>query len=103
MLETEPQEKWTGAERAEFEVSKSRRTRQMLRSALLATVIFAATVLAIIPFLEGHSLHSHWETVGKYLVLLAMAELLWFVLRWGYVWSSWQSARETLRETRDED
>jgi len=37
----------------------------MLKMALWATATFAVTTLAIIPFSEGHSLHSHWDIVGK--------------------------------------
>ena len=51
--------------------------------------------------LYGHSLHIYWETVGKYLVILAMGELLWIVLWWGFVYASWQSAREIRRERAD--
>ncbi len=98
MFGAEPQKKWTAEEASEFEAYAAKRLHRMLVPALWATAIFAATVLSIGPFLHGHPLHAHWETVGKTLLLLAMVELLWFVLRWGYVYSAWQSARETRRE-----
>jgi hypothetical protein len=101
MFGAEPQEKWTKAEAAEFEVYAAERLHRMLVHALCATAIFTATVLAIWPFLAGHSLHAHWEVIGKNLLLLAMAELIWFVLRWGYVYSAWQAARETRKEMGD--
>jgi len=101
MFGAEPQEKWTVEEAAEFDQYAAGRLRRMLVPALWATAIFGATVLAIGPFLYGHSLHAHWETVGKNLLRLAMLELPWFVLRWGYVYSAWQSARETRKEMGD--
>ena len=66
-----------------------------------ATAVFIGTLLTVTPFLYGHSLHIYWEKVGKYLVILAMGELLWFVLWWGFVYASWQSAREIRREMAD--
>ncbi len=73
----------------------------MLKRAIWATAIFAITVLAIGPFLSGHSLHAHWARVGQNLLLLALGELFWIVLRWGSVYASWQSAREVRREMAD--
>lgn len=35
---------------------------------------------AVYPFLKGHVLHSHWQSFGKYLVLLSMFLLLPFVI-----------------------
>jgi hypothetical protein len=101
MFGAEPQERWTKEEAAEFDEYAAKTLRRMLVYALWTTGIFAATVLAIGPFLYGHSLHAHFESVGRPLLLLAMAELLYFVLRWGYVYSAWQSARETREEMGD--
>jgi len=101
MFGAEPQPNWTVEGKAEFEAYASEQTRRMMRSALIASAFFLATILGVIPFLAGHAFHAHWERVGKYLLLLAMAELLWFVCRWGMVYSAWQSAREVRNETRD--
>lgn len=43
-------------------------------------------ILCIGPFLYGHSLHHYWEMIGKYLLMLAVGLLLWFVLKAGAVW-----------------
>ncbi len=51
MFGAEPQEKWTVAEAAEFDEYAAKRLRRMLVAALWATGVFAATVLAIGPFL----------------------------------------------------
>ena len=101
MFGAEPQEKWTAQEAVEFEAHAAERLHCMLKRAIWATAIFAITVLAIGPFLSGHSLHAHWARVGQNLLLLALGELFWIVLRWGSVYASWQSAREVRREMAD--
>lgn len=54
----------------------ARTTQLWNRRALIATVAFVGSCGAVYPFLEGHALHDHWETVGKYLLLVAMALLV---------------------------
>ena len=44
--------------------------------AIYAGAAFALSCAAVYPFLYGHSLHTHWESFGKYLVLLCMALLI---------------------------
>ena len=46
------------------------------RRALYAVSAFVLSCAAVYPFLKGHLLHSHWESLGKYLVLLCMGLLL---------------------------
>ena len=101
MFGAEPLEKWTKEEAAEFETYASEQLRRMQVRALWATAVFALTLFATKPFLAGHSLHAHWIPVGQNLVLVAMCELPWIVLRWGYVYSAWQSAREVRYEMKD--
>ena len=71
MFGAEPQEKWTAQGAAEFEVYAAERLHRMMKRAIRATAIFAATLFAIGPFLSGHSLHAHWARVGQDLLLLA--------------------------------
>lgn len=101
MFGAEPQERWTLQEAAEFEAYAAERLHRMLRRAIWATTVFAATVLAVGPFLSGHSLHSHWARVGQNILLLALGELLWIVLWWGNVYAAWQSARDVRQEMAD--
>jgi small-conductance mechanosensitive channel len=101
MFGVEPQEKWTKEEAAAFDAHAAKRLNRMLVHALWATAVFVATALATGPFLAGHSLHAHWETIGKNLLLLALVEWFWVVLRWGYVYSARQAARETRQEMGD--
>lgn len=48
---------------------------------------------SVVPFLYGHPLHSHWESFGKYLVLLSMALLIPFVICVGIAINSWTYLR----------
>jgi hypothetical protein len=59
--------------RGEF---KTRRKR-----AILATVALVASSASVIPFLAGQPLYAYWESIGKYLLILAMA----LVVVWGYL------------------
>ncbi len=101
MFNVEPQEQWNANEAAEFEEYVQARHRKMRRAAIWAGAALLLNLLCIDPFLYGHSLHRYWDTTGKYLLLLAMAVFLWFVLRVAFVWTSWQSARDTRREFGD--
>ena len=101
MFNVEPQEHWDAKEAAEFEEYVAKRQKKLNREAIWAGAVLLLDILCVVPFLYGHSLHRYWEAIGKYLLLLAMALFLWFVLRVGNAWSSWQSARETRREFGD--
>jgi hypothetical protein len=101
MFNVEPQEHWTVEEKTEFEEHVRCRHKKVLRDAAWATAALAINIFCLIPFLYGHSLHRYWDVFGKYLLLLALGLFLWFVLKAGLVWSSWQSARETRKEYGD--
>lgn len=64
------------------------------RRSLYSTVALVLTCASIYPFLAGHSLHAYWEPFGKYLVFVAMALLVVFVLCTGFFYSSWQALRD---------
>jgi hypothetical protein len=70
----------------------SPRLEQWKKRALYASIAFFLSCAAVSPFLYGQPLHSHWESFGKYLVLLSMALLLPFVycvtmtfIEWNYL------------------
>lgn len=48
--------------------------------AVLATGAFVLSCALVLPFLDGHSQHAHWESVGKNLLLLSMALFVPFVV-----------------------
>jgi len=93
----EPPLKLNREELKEFDEYAAARLKVSVIAALKAFALLAINILCIVPFLAGYWLHSYWGT-AKFLVLLAMAFFLWFVLKMGGVWASWQSARETRRE-----
>jgi hypothetical protein len=72
--------------------------RQLLRhrrnQAVYATAAFFLSCASVSPFLEGHSLHTHWESFGKYLVLLSMGLLLVFVFYVGRAFNAWLFVRD---------
>ncbi len=47
--------------------------------------------LFVVPFLAGHSLHSHWDSFGKYLVLLSMTLLLIATYCAALWWIAWRA------------
>ncbi len=49
------------------------------KRALYAGAAFVLSCAAVSPFLKGHALHNHWESFGKYLVLVSMFLLLPFI------------------------
>jgi hypothetical protein len=61
---------------------------------LYSTAALVLTCAFIYPFLAGHPLHEYWESFGKYLIFVAMALLVVFVLCTGF----WYSARQALRD-----
>jgi hypothetical protein len=96
----EPQDPWTPEEKKEFEEHASARLRACTSSALKAAGALSINIAIITPFLAGHRFHYLWN-FAQYLLFTAMGLLLWFVLRAGSVWASWQSSRETRQEFED--
>jgi O-antigen/teichoic acid export membrane protein len=56
---------------------QERQIKRQLRKWVLATALLGialtATCGGLVPFLAGHSLHQHWDAIGKKVLLLAMA------------------------------
>jgi hypothetical protein len=72
--------------------------KQLLRlrrkQAINATAAFFLSCASVTPFLEGHSLHTHWESFGKYLVLLSMGLLIVFIFFVGRAYNAWLFVRD---------
>jgi hypothetical protein len=64
------------------------------RRSLYSTAALVLTCAFIYPFLAGHPLHGYWESFGKYLIFVAMAFLIVFVLCTGLFYSAWQALRD---------
>jgi hypothetical protein len=64
------------------------------KRALYAAVAFSFSCALVYPFLAGQALHAHWESLGKYLLLLSMALLPVFACSAGAWWSAWNQFRD---------
>jgi hypothetical protein len=72
------------------------------RMTLFGVALFLSS-LSVVPFLYGHSLHSHWETTGKYLVILSMCLLSLFGGTSWLTYNFWVYAREIERTEKRPD
>jgi hypothetical protein len=66
---------------------------------LYATSAFLLSCASVYPFLEGHALHNHWNSIGS-LVLLSMGLLLVFVLCNAFWYNAWQALRDVEKGRR---
>jgi hypothetical protein len=92
ILKTE--ETYSDAEIAE-EIEHARAyLRRCLRRFLYSIVGFTLCCTIIVPFLAGHSLHAHWDKIGKYFLFVAMGVWLAVVISGGMLWSGWKYVRD---------
>jgi len=78
------------------EEAEARTATKLKRFCIAATVsgaLLILTVVAVIPFLAGHSLHEQWENIGQYLVMLAMGLLSVFVFSAALTFGLWRYSR----------
>jgi hypothetical protein len=68
------------------------------RRALYSSGALVLSCGLVYPFLEGHWLHSRWESFGKYLLSLPMVLLLVFLYCNGLWWGAWRARRDLERE-----
>jgi hypothetical protein len=64
------------------------------KRALCSAVAFFLSCAFVHPFLAGQALHAHWESFGKYLLLLSMALLPAFACSVGLWWTAWKQLRD---------
>jgi hypothetical protein len=64
------------------------------KRSIYSTVALLLSCASVYPFLEGHTLHQHWESLGKYLIFVSMALLVVWVYCAGLWWSAWQALRD---------
>jgi hypothetical protein len=60
-------------------------------------IAFFLSCASVAPFLYGHSLHVYWESLGKYLVLLAMGLLVVFVYCAAFWYNAWMALRDVTK------
>jgi hypothetical protein len=79
----------------------ARRLLKWRKATTVLGVALAANILAVIPFLAGHSLHKQWESVGKNVLASAMALFLAFVYvggNYSTFWSYLRNVKKTHKE-----
>lgn len=64
------------------------------RRGIYSTVIFFVSCACVFPFLEGHFLHTYWDSFGKYLILVSLALLLVFVYCTSLWWGAWRALKD---------
>ena len=95
---TSQEEQLTEAEKENVK-ENARERLNIWRSRFLSSgVVFLLSCASVYPFLYGHSLHSYWESFGKYLVLLSMGLLLPFVYCGATTWMAWMWLRDLERD-----
>ena len=53
--------------------------RMHKKRSLIASIALLLSAASVVPFVEGQPLYSYWESVGKYLLILAIV----MVVIWG--------------------
>jgi hypothetical protein len=86
------------SERAAVEQNARVRLRVCRRRALYATGAFLLSCASVYPFLSGHWLHSYWESVGKFLLLLSLALMLVSLYGILLLWGAWRLLRDLKSE-----
>jgi hypothetical protein len=59
-------------EDARLEATIGQRISNWKRATVSLGLALLASIAAVVPFLDGHPLHKHWDALGKYIVLLSM-------------------------------
>lgn len=80
------------ASKEEIEGAKDdarRYLRARTKWAIYGAVAFFLSCASVIPFLYGHPLHAHWESFGKFFLLLSMTLLIPFGVTVGSAISAW--------------
>jgi hypothetical protein len=79
----------------ESEARAERTFRSWKRATMFVGMLLVASMAALVPFLAGHSLHSHWEKTGKKILLLSMGLYGAFAYTAGHTWIEyWYGLRE---------
>lgn len=81
-------------ELAELRQYAGKRIRLWRKRALYSTLALTLSCASVYPFLAGHALYEHWDSLARYLVLLSMGLLLVFVFSIATWYSAWQALRD---------
>jgi hypothetical protein len=81
-------------EDAELEAKIQESVRKWRRVMMCLGLALLASIVSLVPFLAGDSLHSHWDTVGKKILLLCMFLLPAFMYAAGITYTRWSYLRD---------
>jgi hypothetical protein len=70
------------------------RLRVWRKRSLYAAIALLFSFALVHPFLEGHALHAYWDSLGKYLIIVAMICFVPFVYCLLLLWGAWTSMRD---------
>jgi hypothetical protein len=73
----------------EQEARLEERLRKWKRGAAGLGIGLATSVVMIVPFLKGHSLHDQWDSIGKKILVLSMCLLVGFMYSAGITYTCW--------------
>jgi hypothetical protein len=76
--------------------TEARMRKWTIATALVAAVLVGSTC-SVIPFLAGHELHARFDSVGKYLLYLAMVSWIAFLWIAANTFIMWYSSRRIRR------
>jgi len=83
---------------AEVRTQATEFLRRRSRNALYATVAFVLSCFTVMLFLAGFPLHSYWESLGRFFLLLTMGLLPVFLYYVSSLWSAWAYRRDIEKE-----
>jgi hypothetical protein len=88
----------SGEDMTEFRHHAQTVIRLWRTRACYSTLVLVLGCASVYPFLAGHSLHVHWDSIGKYLLLLSMGLLVVFVYSCAMWYSAWQALHDVEKE-----
>ncbi len=86
-----------GRQSEEVETRIDRRLRKWTYATIILGSALSIAIASTVPFLYGHSLHDHWESVGKRVLALSMGLFLVFVWTAGITFAMWEYSRDMKR------
>lgn len=84
----------------EQELRIEKRLTKWKRSTALLFIVLLVSIGGVVAFLNGHSLHDHWDAIGKKLLLLCMGLLLACMYSAGTTYNFWNYLR-AIRKSHD--
>ena len=85
---------FTDTELAAVKQSAMLRVRLCTKRTVYSAIGLFMSCASVVPFLAGHSLHTHWEPIGRLLVYLSLGLVVVFVYCAGLLWGACNALRK---------